>query len=112
MLLNIEGFQCNTSLELNMGYYHIRPRKEASNLCTIILPWRKYKYKYLPMMVCNSLEIFQEKMNDMFCGMKFIRAYINDQLIITKGDCSNQLKKLEQVLTKFRANGLKCNIEK
>ena len=39
MLLELEGFQYAMSLDLNMGYYHIRLRTNASNLCTIILPW-------------------------------------------------------------------------
>ena len=81
MLLNLEDFQCDTSLELNMGYYHIRLSGEASNLCNIILPWAKYKYKRLPMGVCNYLDIYQEQMNEMFRGIEFIRAYINDLLI-------------------------------
>ena len=38
MLLNLEGFQHATSLDLNMGYYHIRLIKNENNLCTIILP--------------------------------------------------------------------------
>ena len=41
MLLNLEGFQYAMSLELKMGYYHIRLRYQASNLCTNILPWGK-----------------------------------------------------------------------
>ena len=44
MLFNLEGFQYDTSMDLNVGYYHIRLSKEASNLYTIILPWVKYKY--------------------------------------------------------------------
>ena len=86
MILNLEGFQYAISLELNMGYYHIFLSKKASNLCTIILPCGEYRYKHLPMGVNNSLEIFQEKMNEMFRGFEFIRAYIDDLLIITKGD--------------------------
>ena len=49
MILNLEGFQYTTSLDLNMRYYNIRLREEASNLFTIILPWGNYKYKHLPM---------------------------------------------------------------
>ena len=81
-------------MELNMVYYHIRLSEESSNLCTIILPWVKYKYKCPPMGVCNSPEHFQEKMNEIFCGTEFIRAYIDDLLIISKGDWSDQLNKL------------------
>ena len=68
MLLKLKGFQYATSLDLNMGYYHIRLSKNASNLCTIIPPWGKYRYKHLPMGVTNSQDMFQHKMNDLFHG--------------------------------------------
>ena len=74
MLLKLEGFKNATQLDLNMGYYNIRLREEASNLCTIILPWGKYRYKCLTMGVINLPEIFQEKMNKMFHGFEFIWA--------------------------------------
>ena len=66
MLLELDGFQYATSLDLNMGYYHIRISKNASNLYTIILPWGKYRYKRLPIGVANLPDIFQQKMNDLF----------------------------------------------
>ena len=68
MLLKLEGFQYAASLDLNMGYYHIRLSEKSINLCTIILTWVKYQYKRLPMGVVNSPEIFQNKMNDLFHG--------------------------------------------
>ena len=112
MLLHLEGFQYATPLELNLGYYHIRFRKQDSNLCTIILPWVKYQYKCLPMGVSNSPDIYQEKMDQMFHGFEFIRAYIDELLIIKKGDWSNHLEKSELNIQKFKYNELKCNIEK
>ena len=48
MLLKLEYFQYATSLGLNMGYHHTRLSKNASNLCTIIIPWGEYFYKRLP----------------------------------------------------------------
>ena len=48
----------------------------------------------------------------MFRGIEFIGAYIYDLLIITKGDRSVHLNKLELVLKNIRANGRKCNIKK
>ena len=112
MLLNLEGFQYDTSLDLNTCYYNIRISQQGSNLCTIILPWGKYRYKRLLMGVSNSQEIFQEKINKMFRGLEFIRPYINDLLMITKGDWSDHLEKMEQTLQKIKDNGLKCNVEK
>ena len=63
ILLKLEGFQYDTSLDLNMGYYYIRLRKNTSNLCSIILLWGKYFYKRLPMVVTNFPDILQQKMN-------------------------------------------------
>ena len=41
------------SLDLNMGYYHIRLSENTSNLCAIVLPWGGYCYKLVPMVVAN-----------------------------------------------------------
>ena len=100
------------SLDLNTGYHHIQLRKNASNLCTIILPWGKYWYKRLTMGVVNSPDIFQQKMNDLFHGFELIRAYIDDLLILTKGYWIDHVQKLELTLNKLKEKGLKCNIEK
>ena len=72
LLLKLEGFQLATSLDLNMGYYHIELDAKSSRLCTIVLPWGKYKYLKLPMGLCNSLDIFQEKMNELFLGFGYV----------------------------------------
>ena len=61
MLLKLNGFTYASALDLNMGYYTIRLDPDAQNLCTIVLPWGKYKYKRLPMGLAGSPNIFQEK---------------------------------------------------
>ena len=68
MSLKLEIFQYATSLDLNMGYYHIRLSENASNLCKCFLQWGKYLYKRLPRGVANSSDIFQQKMNNLFHG--------------------------------------------
>ena len=85
-----------------MGYYNIRLINQTINVFTIILPCGKYKYKHLPIGVRNSPDIFQEKMNGIFCRFDFIRAYIDDLFIITKGDWSDHLNKLQQLLQKIK----------
>ena len=62
--------------------------------------------------VSNSPEIFQDKINEISHGFEFIRAYINELLIITKRDWSNHLEKLELTLQKIKDNRLKCNTNK
>ena len=39
MLQKLEGFRYATSLDLNMGYYHIELSPNSSRICTLVLPW-------------------------------------------------------------------------
>ena len=95
ILLKLEGFQYATFLDLEMGYYHIRLCENSSNLCTIIIPWGKYQHKHLPIGIANSPEIFQKKMNNLFHRFEFIRAHIDNLLILTKGYWTDHKQKLE-----------------
>eukprot|EP00957_Ditylum_brightwellii_P142059 10823171-Ditylum_brightwellii.AAC.1 len=79
-----------------MGYYHIEISPESSALCTIVLPWGKYKYLKLPMGLCNSPDIFQEKITKMFADIKDAHVYIDDLLLITNGSWENYLGKLNK----------------
>ena len=101
-----------TSLDLNMGYYHIELTPFSKRLCTIVLPWGKYEYQKLPMGLCNSPDIFQEKMSKLFHGFENVRTYIDDLLVISNGSYEEHLEQLEQVLKVLQETGLKVNANK
>ena len=69
-----------------MGYCHVHLTPEVSRLCTIVMPWGKCEHVRLPMGVCNSPNIFQEHMSELMAGLKFVRFYIDDLLVVTKSD--------------------------
>ena len=113
ILQKIGGFTYATALDLNMGYYNIRLDPYSASLCTLILPWGKYKYNRLPMGIKNSPDIFQQKISDLMEGLEdFIRAYLDDILIITKGTFSDHLEKVAEVLKRLQAAGLQVNLPK
>ena len=112
LLLKLEGFQYGTSLDLNMGYYHIELSPNSKRLCTIVLPWGKYEYQKLPMGLCNSPDIFQEKMSELMLGLEFVRCYLDDLLVLTSSSWDDHLDKLERVLQRLQAAGLKINANK
>ena len=112
MLLNLEGFQHATSLDLNMGYYHLELDDRAKELCTIVLPFGKFEYQRTPMGLSNSPDNFQQAMNELFEGIDEVRAYIDDLLTLTKGSYDDHLEKLDHVLTKLGNAGLKVNARK
>ena len=95
-----------------MGYYHIKLCPFSRKLCTIVLPWGKYEYQKLPMGLCNSPDIFQEKMNDLFAGLHYVRAYIDDLLIISNGTLEDHLQKISKAFKILQKAGFKINAEK
>jgi transposase InsO family protein len=112
LLLKLEGFKYGTALDLNMGYYHIELSDSAKELCTITTQWGKYEYQRLPMGLCNSPDIFQEKMNDLLDGLDTVRVYIDDILHVTKGTWQDHLEGLEEVFRRLQEAGLKVNAKK
>ena len=89
ILLKVEGFKYSMSLGLSMGYYHIRLSYIASEVCTTILRWVKYRYNRLMMGISNYMKKIKRKRFKMFCLFEFIQAYINNLLIITNGGWCN-----------------------
>jgi hypothetical protein len=45
--------------------------------------------------LCNSPDIFQEKMSEMMEGLEFVRTYLDDLLCLTKGTVKDHLEKLD-----------------
>jgi hypothetical protein len=62
--------------------------------------------------LCNSPDIFQEKMSDLMIGLDFVRAYIDDLLSITNGTYEDHLEKLKLIFKRLRQAGLKVNAAK
>jgi hypothetical protein len=96
-LQELEGFTYATTLDLNIGYYTIRLDPAAAEMCTIIFPWGKYLYQRLPIGFARLADIFQAEMGNLLAALEYVRAYIDDLLVITKSSHDDHLGKLEQV---------------
>ena len=100
-----------------MGYYHIKLCPQSKRLCTIILPWGKYEYQKLPMGLCNSPDIFQEKMNELFSSLEYVRTYIDDLIIVSNGYFEDRLNKIDKAFkillkARFKINAAKSFLPK
>lgn len=109
LLLELKGFKYGTSLDLNMGYYHIELTPRAKRLCTIVFPFGKYEYQRLPMGLCNSPDIFQEHMSNLMRDLDYVSAYLDDVAILSSNDWNDHLHKVDQVLERLQKAGLKVN---
>jgi hypothetical protein len=100
------------TLDLNMGYYHIELSPFSKYLCTIVMPLGKYKYQCLPMGLCNSPDIFQEHMYEIFSNLEYIHVYIDDLLVMSCSTFEEHLQRLELVFSPLSEAGLKVNANK
>ena len=76
-----------------MGYLHITLCLISPKLCTIELLWGKLEHPKLPMGLYNIPDVSQEKKNELFNGLEYVRAYFVDILIISNGNFEDHLKK-------------------
>jgi len=100
------------ALDLNTGYYTLRLHPEAVEMFTIIFPWGKYSYLRLPMGYAGSADIFQAEMMNLMEALEYVRAYIDDLLVITRGTLEDHLEKLREVFRRLHEAGLKVNAAK
>ncbi len=68
-------------------------------------PLGKVLHKRPPIGFGGSANIFQAQMMDLVAFLEYVRAYIDDLLIIL----DDHLSKMETVLTRLRDAGLKVN---
>jgi Reverse transcriptase (RNA-dependent DNA polymerase) len=59
--------------------------------------------------LCNSPDIFQEKMSELMFDLEFARAYLDDLLLVSIGTFESHLQHLEEVFTRLASAGLKIN---
>ena len=92
----------------NMGYYHIRLDPTSKQLCAIVLPFGKYEYQAIPMGLCNSPDIFQEKISEPWVGFpkeflrnfkEFLYSYRNEEFLFLRN-----VKTPEEFLKMFLRN--------
>jgi hypothetical protein len=62
--------------------------------------------------ITGSPDIFQAKMSALIADLRFVQAYLDDLLCITKASLEDHLDKLKVVLTRLREAGLPINTQK
>jgi hypothetical protein len=73
---------------------------ESANLCVIVTPFGKYKYKRLPMGICLAMDIAQEIMETVLQDIENVEIYLDD-ISIFNNDWESHLQTIQIVLTNY-----------
>jgi Reverse transcriptase (RNA-dependent DNA polymerase)./Integrase core domain. len=91
-----------------MQYYAFQLDEESKELCVINTPFGKYKYKRLPMGVCQSSDIAQEIMEQVLKDIEGVEIYIDD-IGIFSNSWEEHIETLHEVLERLQNNGFSIN---
>ena len=78
------GFQYETALDIEMGYYTIRLSPASQDMTTIVTEFGKFRYNRLPMGMCASGDIFQAKVDELLDAIGGIKSYTDGILVLSE----------------------------
>ena len=67
-----------------MGYYTIRLFTDSQDTMIMITEFGKFKYDCLPMGMCASVDIFQDKIDQIISDIKGVKTYTNNRIVLIK----------------------------
>ena len=102
------GYKYFTKLDISMQYYTFGLDEESSNLCVIVTPFGKFRYKCLPMGICQSTDIAQEIMEHVFHDMDDIKCFLDD-IGIFSNSYEEHMVTIRTVLMHLQHNNFSVN---
>lgn len=91
-----------------MQSYTFALDKESQDLCTIIMPFHKYKYAWLPVGLKDSPNIAQSIMESVVSGIEDADVYIDDIGVFSQ-DWDHHIQLLSTILQWLHVNGFTIN---
>ena len=80
----LERFQYDSLLDLNMGYCNIRLSPASQDMTRIVTELGKFRYNRLHMGMCALGDIFQDKVDELLCDIEGGKTYIDDIIVLIK----------------------------
>ena len=103
------GYSFLSKLDISMQFYTFELDDESSELCTIATPFGLYRYRKLPMGICQSPDIAQETMEKTLQDISDdLEVYIDD-IAIFSNTFDDHMQVLDKVCSRLQEKGFSVN---
>lgn len=111
MTSQLNGSTVFSSLDAASGFWQIPLDKDSQRLTTFITPYGRYCFKRLPFGISSAPEIFQRKMVETLEGLQGVAVYMDDIIVHGRNMTEHDVR-LQKVMERLEAAGLKLNTDK
>ena len=105
-----KGYKYFTKLDLTMMYYSFEMDDESADLCTIVTPYGKFKYRRMAMGLKPAPDFAQCHIEQVLHGLKRkgVEAYIDD-IGIFSSSYEEHMQVIKEVVQRLQTAGFKIN---
>ena len=113
ILESLAGTAYFTHLDLVRGYWQIKVADQDREKTAFSTPDGHYQFKRMPFGLTNAPATFQRAMNTILAGLSWTDCLVYlDDIIVVGRTIEEYNRRLEQMLQRLEAAGLKLNVKK
>jgi hypothetical protein len=107
------GSKFFSSLDLKQGYWQVEILEGDRDKTAFVTRRGQFRFKVLPFGLCNAVGIFQRLQDKILAGLHWTHCLVYlDDLCVFGSTFSEHLERLEMIVQRIQAAGLKFNPEK